>query len=374
VTHPSAPQRRPVDGQELDGLPDLTVTDQAAIEAIRHQLEEEYPAPDEPARVDTGPAAPVRRGRSRAAWSPPLVATLVMLSGVGGGVVGAVVALQLLRAPEVEAPGAIAASPAGMTAAPDAPPLMPEPAISGTTSVDPDPSVAGRRPASVAAVRATPDLPPRADRAGTSPRPPLRRQVSGAPPPVGMPTPPAPANGPPRPAPAPPPAPLAVRGAPAPADGVPPPASGGADGLPAPVRLIPAPVPALPPTPPDGAPAPARVPTSGAPPRPPVPATGVLPAASVGADAKSSPAPESDVAPGSVVSVSLGTPRDTSGGVSHPTPAPPAAEPPSAPRRTLRESLRQDWNAAKRGLESAPADLERAWRSFTRDVKDLFDR
>ena len=156
MTHPSAPQRRPIDGQELDGLPDLTVTDQAAIEAIRHQLEEEYPAPDEPARVDTGPAAPVRRGRSRAAWSPPLVATLVMLSGVGGGVVGAVVALQLLRAPEVEAPGAIAASPAGMTAAPDAPPLMPEPAISGTTSVDPDPSVAGRRPASVAAVRATP--------------------------------------------------------------------------------------------------------------------------------------------------------------------------------------------------------------------------
>jgi hypothetical protein len=87
----------------------------------------------------------------------------------------------------------------------------------------------------------------------------------------------------------------------------------------------------------------------------------VLPSAPVGADAKSSAAPEADIAPGSVVSVSLGTDRD-------------AEPPPSAPRRTLRESLRQDWNAAKRGLESAPADLERAWRSFTRNVKDLFDR
>jgi hypothetical protein len=100
-------------------------------------------------------------------------------------------------------------------------------------------------------------------------------------------------------------------------------------------------------------------------------------------DAKSSAsaASKTDAAYGKIVGVSLGAGRDTASTMSpasSPTPEAAAAEPPPRPtsrrRLTLRESLRKDWDAARRGLESAPAELERAWRSFTRDVKELFDR
>ena len=165
MARPSALHQPPADDLVLDGSPDLTAGDQTAIEAIRRQLAEEYPdAADEPAPVETGPATPVLRARSRAAWSSPLVAVLVMLSGVAGGVVGAVVAVQLLRDPEVVMPGATAASPGGI-ADDEKPAVMPEAAMSETASVERRAYASGRQPASVAAVRATADLPPRADRA-----------------------------------------------------------------------------------------------------------------------------------------------------------------------------------------------------------------
>jgi hypothetical protein len=323
--------RLPFDDVDLDDAPGLTVRDQAALEAIRRRLETEYPGTDEIPSLSLLPAVVPRVVPARARWRWPVIAALVALAAVAGGVVGALVTARVLSNPVtvMDTPIAAPLRPPEVTAGIPLPAAVAEPTPRAARPEPPrpgSPRAADAAPDAQAAVPATvraearalsrPDATPQETPASASPR--ARRQVTNGTAPAtrtAVPEEPRPPSGPEPQAWSDPLRPLNAE-TPAPA-GVVKAAFRSSAALPVPA---PAPPPVAPP----------------------------LSAATAVARESLEPVPGRG-----------GDPR-------------PADAPAPINRESVLTNIRDDWETVKSGFASAPDDFREAWRSLQRDFRSLF--
>lgn len=363
-------QRTPLRAQfgdmDLDDAPGLTARDEASLDAIRRQLQEEYVDADAPpSPPDENPALPAAPGVRAGRW--PLVAGLVSLAAVGGGAVGAMLTAHMLGRPDTTV--ASRERPEPSHERPEPSHERPDPVVamrSGVVSAIPSQTYAAttRAPVTPGADHARPELPPsprsRSAPATREPLTPLvtvEKSMKAGRPDVS--------------------APESIAASPiARSDAASRPSSS---------------PPASAPTRPSSSPPASSGPTATSPIAGPEPQTWSDPFQPLNAEtaahtgvaqaafrsSRASPVPPPAPPP-------TGPPLPTPRTAPIPTavlPGPEAApdgaakQSPDTPRdESLLTTLREDWETVKSGFASAPDDFRRAWRSLSRDLKGLLDR